>query len=111
MIAKPVSTFAQRALIIAGTFVVPAVRLAEFRPHMHAMLNASRAEDGCIEYSYAEDVLAPGLIRVFEVWRDQAALDAHVTSNHLKAWRAAWPEFGVSERRLFAYEALSQKEI
>ena len=32
-------------------------------------------EDGCIDYAYAEDVLEPGLIRVSEVWRDQAALN------------------------------------
>ena len=99
------------SLIIAGTFAVPAVRLDEFRPHMHAMLTASRAEDGCLDYSYAEDLAGPGLIRVFEVWRDQAALDAHAKADHMAAWRAAWPEFGVSERRLFAYEIASSKEI
>ncbi len=99
------------SIVIAGTFAVPAVRLAEFRPHMHAMLLASRAEDGCLDYSYAEDVQVPGLIRVFEVWRDQAAIDAHVKANHMAVWRAAWPEFGVSERRLFAYEISASKEI
>ncbi len=98
-------------LIIAGTVRVPAVRLEDFRPHMHAMLKASRAEDGCLEYSYAEDVAVPGLIRVFEIWRDQAALDAHVKADHMKTWRAAWPIFGVSDRRLFAYEVASTWEI
>ena len=99
------------SLIVAGTIRVPAVRLDEFRPHMHAMILASRAEDGCLEYSYAEDVLNPGLIRVFEIWRDQAALEAHAKAAHLGDWRAAWPNFGVSERRLFAYEVGSEKEI
>lgn len=99
------------SVIIAGTFSVPAVRLGEFRPHMHLMLEASRKEDGCEEYSYAEDVLVPGLIRVFEVWRDDAAFEAHKKADHMAHWRAAWPQFDVSERRLFAYEALSQTEI
>ena len=95
------------SLIIAGTIRVPPERLDAFRPHMIAMLEASRAEDGCLVYSYAEDVAEPGLIRVFEVWRDQAALDAHFQTPHLAAWRAAWPEFGVSDRRLIAYEVAS----
>ena len=43
---------------------------------MRAMVEASRAEDGCLGYSYAEDVLEPGLIHVAERWRDRAALVA-----------------------------------
>ena len=99
------------SLVIAGTIRVPPDRLDAFRPHMIAMLEASRAEDGCLEYSYAEDVAEPGLIRVFEAWRDQAALDAHFATPHLAVWRAAWPEFGVSDRRLIAYEVASQRAV
>ncbi|MDP1640825.1 MAG: putative quinol monooxygenase [Phenylobacterium sp.] len=99
------------SLVIAGTIRVPPERLDAFRPHMLAMLEASRAEDGCLEYAYAEDVAEPGLIRVFEAWRDQAALDAHFATLHLAVWRAAWPEFGVSDRRLIAYEVASQRAV
>ena len=62
------------SLLVAGTIRVPLQNLVDFRPHMLAMLTATRAEDGCLDYTYAEDVAEPGLIRVFEVWRDQAAL-------------------------------------
>ncbi len=41
---------------------------------MKRMSDASRAEDGCVEYGYAEDVLEPGLIHVKELWIDQNAL-------------------------------------
>ena len=99
------------SLVIAGTIRVPPERLDAFRPHMLAMLEASRAEDGCLVYSYAEDVAEPGLIRVFEAWRDQTALDAHFAQPHLAAWRAAWPEFGVSDRRLIAYEVASERAV
>ena len=58
-------------LIVAGTVRVPPQNLAAFKPHMETMLFASRGEDGCIEYSYAEDVAEPGLVRVFEAWRDR----------------------------------------
>ncbi|WP_411287350.1 putative quinol monooxygenase [Phenylobacterium sp.] len=64
------------SLIIAGTVRVPPENLAHFQPHMQAMLAASRAEDGCITSSYAVDVAEPGLVRIFEAWRDQAALQA-----------------------------------
>jgi quinol monooxygenase YgiN len=98
-------------LLIAGTVRVPPGNLAGLKPHMQAMLEASRAEDGCLAYSYAEDVAEPGLIRVFEAWRDQAAIDAHFQAPHMARWRAAWPQFGVSERRLTLYEVAAERPL
>ena len=98
-------------LIIAGTVRVPVENLQAFRPHMLAMLEASRAEDGCIAYSYAEDVAEPGLIRVFEAWRDEAALDAHFATAHMAAWRGHWPAFGVSDRQLRAYDVAAERAL
>jgi quinol monooxygenase YgiN len=99
------------SLIVAGTVRVPAENLDGLRPHMLAMMTATRAEDGCGAYSYAEDVAEPGLVHVFEVWRDQAALDAHFKTAHMAAWRAAWPGFGVSDRNLKAYEIAAERAL
>ena len=99
------------SLIIAGTVRVPPGNLAGLRPHMAAMVAGSRAEDGCVAYGYAEDVLEPGLVHVFEEWRDQAAIDAHFASAHMAAWRAAWPAFGVSDRALTLYEIASRRPL
>ena len=98
-------------LIVAGTVRAPPGNLEALRPHMAAMMAASRAEDGCLAYGYAEDVAEPGLIHVFERWENQTALEAHFQTPHMAAWRAAWPSFGVSERRLFAYEVASERAI
>ena len=98
-------------VIVAGTVRVPAENIERFRPHMEKMLAASRAEDGCIAYSYAVDVQDSGLIRVFEAWRDQAAIDAHFQAAHMVAWRASWPALGVSDRRLSLYEVASEREL
>ena len=84
-------------LLIVGTVRLPPERLNEARPVMARMISASRAEDGCEEYSYAEDVLEPGLIHVKELWRDQATLDRHFASEHIAAWRSTWPNLGVTD--------------
>jgi quinol monooxygenase YgiN len=99
------------SVIIAGTVRVPPQNLAALKPHMLAMLAASRAEDGCETYSYGEDVAEPGLIRVYEAWRDQAAIEAHFNAPHMAAWRAACAGQGVSDRRLVAYETSSQRPL
>ena len=99
------------SLIIAGTLRVPPENLEALRPHMIAMMTASRAEEGCSAYDYAEDVAEAGLLHIFEVWRDQACLDAHFKTAHMARWREAWPPLGVSDRRLIAYEVASERPL
>jgi quinol monooxygenase YgiN len=99
------------SVVILGTVRLPPQNLYLARPVMSEMVAKSRAEDGCVEYAYAEDVFEPGLIRVSEVWRDQAALDRHAASDHIKAWRAAWPRLGLHDRKLVAYEAGASRPI
>ena len=93
-----------RMLLIVGTIRLFPDRLCDALPAMKRMVESSRAEDGCEEYSYAEDVLERGLIHVKEIWRDQAALDHHFASDHLKDWRAGWAELGIGDRNLRVYE-------
>lgn len=91
-------------LLIVGTVRLPPENIELARPAMRAMAEASRVEEGCIQYVYAEDVFVPELIHVKERWADQAALDAHFASAHIKAWRAAWPVLGIGDRDLQVYE-------
>ena len=87
-------------IIVAGTVRIDPSRRDAAREVMERMITASRAEDGCIEYSYAVDVLDPSVIRVYEVWRDRESLQAHFRTPHLQAWRAAWHGFGITDRKL-----------
>jgi hypothetical protein len=59
-------------LLIVGTVRLPPENLDRARKAMRAMIAAAAAEDGCVDYGYAEDVLEPGLIHVKEFWRDRA---------------------------------------
>ena len=99
------------SIVIAGTVRVPPENIEKLKPHMLTMLAASRAEDGCLTYSYGFDVAEPGLVRVFEVWRDQAAVDAHIQAPHMKPWRAAGAELGVFDRKLSLYEVASERAL
>ncbi|MEL7198643.1 MAG: putative quinol monooxygenase [Pseudomonadota bacterium] len=90
-------------IVVEGTIRVRDIDAA--RPHMLAMIAASRQEDGCIDYAYALDLTDPGLVRVHERWRDRNALNRHLDTEHLKAWRSAWDDIGVTDRSLRLYEA------
>lgn len=92
-------------LIIMGTVRIPDGAIDTVRPAMERMLAASRAEDGCFTYNYAQDVLDPCVIHVSERWRDRAALDAHFQTAHMAEWRAAFGGLGIHGRDLALYES------
>ena len=61
------------------------------------MVAASRAEDGCLTYTFAQDLTDPDTLVVYERWRDQEALAAHGASAHMAAFQkvmAANPPVG-----------------
>ena len=99
------------SLIVAGHFSIAPENLVGLRPAMEAMITTTREEDGCEVFNFAEDVLEPGAIRVFEIWRDRAALDVHAKTPHMAQWIAARAKFGVLERVLFAYESPSRQQL
>jgi quinol monooxygenase YgiN len=92
-------------LIVMGTVRIPDGALDTARPAMAAMLAASRAEDGCLAYNYAQDVLDPCIIHISERWRDRAALDAHFRAPHMAEWRAQFGAIGISDRNLMLFIA------
>jgi quinol monooxygenase YgiN len=97
-------------LILAGSIRLPPENMPAARPVMAAMVAASRAEAGCIAYSFAEDLIEPGLVRIFEVFRDLEAQQVHSTSAHMMQWRAAWPELGIGDRQITHYQVASAVE-
>lgn len=97
-------------LLIVGTVRMPADNLPAALPAMKRMVESSRAEEGCEEYSYAADLLDPGLIHVTERWRDQEALDRHFGSAHLTEWRRSWPSLGIRDRNLRVYEVSAPRQ-
>jgi quinol monooxygenase YgiN len=99
------------SLLITGVFRVPPENLEALRPHMAAVIMASRAEAGCLDYAYSEDLLEPGLIRVFERWTDQASLDVHFAAPHMGAWKTAREALGFHGRDLVLSEVASERPL
>jgi quinol monooxygenase YgiN len=98
-------------IVLAGTIrIAPGKREAAL-PHIRAIVAASRAEPGCIAYSFSFDVNDDHLVHIFECFRDREAREAHRGAAHMKAWREAWPAAGIGERRMREYEIASVVDI
>ena len=92
-------------IVIEGSVRVAPEKIAAARPAMEAMIRASRAEAGCLDYAYSTDVLDPGLVRVTERWESREALAAHFQTPHMAEWRAQFATLGITDRSLRLYEA------
>jgi quinol monooxygenase YgiN len=98
-------------IILAGTVRVAAGKRHAAMTEIERMVHATRAEPGCIAYAFSFDVLDDHLIRIFEVFRDEAALAEHRGSAHMAAWRAALPSLGIGDRDLWHYEVSAARKI
>jgi quinol monooxygenase YgiN len=98
-------------IILAGTIRIGAGRRAAALEPMRTMIEATRAEPGCLSYSFSFDALDEQLVRIFEVFRDEAALAEHRASPHMAAWRASWPSIGISDRDMSEYRVESWRKI
>ena len=92
-------------IIIMGTVKLAPDRLEAAKPAMQRMVEASRAEEGCIAYAYAQDLLDPETIHVVEQWRDRAALTEHFATPHMAEWRGVMGDLGLTGRDLRVFEA------
>jgi quinol monooxygenase YgiN len=92
-------------VLVFATLRFPPENIERLRPHLQALVDATRRHDGCIAYDVAEDVFDPGLLRLSEVWPDAAALEAHLHAPHIAPWRAAATELGLTDRTFVSYEA------
>lgn len=91
-------------IAVIGYFRLPSERVAEALEAMKRVIEATRAEEGCLAYSYAEDALEPGLFRVTELWGSRAHLAAHFKAPHMARWVEEREALGLTDRRIAAYE-------
>lgn len=75
------------------------------------MVAETRREDGCIDYAFAEDLLEPGLIRVSELYRDEAALQAHFSSPLMARFNGELAKLRVLGVRVVAYTATGERVL
>jgi len=81
--------------VLATITIAPGKRDA-FLAEFHAIVPAVRAEDGCLAYAPAVDVVSgipiqpasrADVVVVIEQWRDLPALQAHLVAPHMGGYR------------------------
>lgn len=97
--------------MIAGYVGVPDAVKAALQKPLEAFVADTRDEPGCRDFSFAYDAVEPEKLRVFEVFDDRAAFEAHRNSPHMAEWRSVRARLGVTERHLKLFDISSVETI
>jgi quinol monooxygenase YgiN len=69
--------------------VKPDMREKFLKAIEHDCLHSEGDEPGCLRFNVLQDQKDPNAYYFYEVYKDQAALEAHRAAPHFAVWRAA----------------------
>lgn len=98
-------------IMIEGWIRMDAAGVEALRPAAVAMIEATRKEDGCFEYAFSQDLVDPGLFRIVERWRDEAALAAHFQTPHMAEFQRAMAAVGNQGGSVKLYDATLNRSL
>lgn len=91
-------------LIIAGSITTEDESGRDaFFAAVEPMVAATHAEPGCREYVFSPDPDNSTRILLFELWDDQAALDAHFATTHMAEFQGKMAAIAVVGREIKKY--------
>ncbi|MFC7176151.1 putative quinol monooxygenase [Halosegnis marinus] len=72
---------------------------------------ASRAEEGVVEYRVTTDIDDENTVRIVEQYEDDAAVDAHMTSDHFEAFQEELPAFVGGDVELVRFDVAETTQL
>ena len=76
-------------IVVNAIIESTADNIAAMKDAIAAMETASRAEDGCYDYTFSVELNNPDVIRITEKWENMEALGAHFGMPHMADFQAA----------------------
>lgn len=80
-------------------------KIDELRALLGGLVEPTRAEPGCLRYELLHNTADPTDFTFVEEWRDDAALESHFSTAHIKAALARFNELAAEPLDLRRYRA------
>ncbi len=92
-------------IIVNAKIVADPATIDAMREAIAVMETASRAEDGCDDYTFSVELNDPACMRITESWHSMDALAAHFATPHMAAFQQAMQAHPPKEVTAHFYEA------
>ncbi|MBW4691399.1 MAG: antibiotic biosynthesis monooxygenase [Lyngbya sp. HA4199-MV5] len=99
---------AHQPLTIVARFKAKPGMEARVKQDLLAMLAPSRSETGCLTYDLHINLADPSMFVLYEIWQDQASLNAHFTMPYSKQIAKAFEETLVEPYEMTLLQQISQ---
>jgi quinol monooxygenase YgiN len=76
-------------IVVNGVLESTEADIAAIKAAITEMENASRAEAGCIDYTFSVEISNPNMVRVTECWESLEVLQAHFVTPHMAVFQEA----------------------
>ncbi|MEI4462954.1 antibiotic biosynthesis monooxygenase [Exiguobacterium sp. A1_3_1] len=74
-------------IVVNAILTIKAGLADQVFPILQTVYHASQKEEGCLRYSLHQSIEDEHQFMLYEVYRDEEALEAHIASDHYKAYR------------------------
>jgi len=98
-------------IVVAGRVTVKAETREEAKQVALRMAEATRAETGCISYTFYSDLADPNAFFIFEEWESDDALRRHFETPHMAAFNQEIPKHVGGEVKIQRYEVQSVSRL
>lgn len=96
-------------VIVAGVFTVDPAQREAFLEGRKERMRTSRAERGCLEYTFSADPLDPGRVLLYERWASQEDLDAHLATPASPA--SSGPDVAPTASTITIYDVTGERPL
>lgn len=76
-------------IVVTGYLTIAPEKRAEAEAAIATLVPLTEAEDGCLQYRYSADLLAPERINIVEQWESEEAMNVHMGQAHFAAFMEA----------------------
>jgi quinol monooxygenase YgiN len=91
-------------IIVAGSVLVQETKREQAKQLALTMSNATKAEAGCLDYTFYSDLENPSRFFIFEKWETQETLSKHFQTEHMRVFNEQLPHVLASKPEIYRYE-------
>lgn len=91
-------------IIVNGRIETTADNIAALTDAIATMETASRAEDGCHDYTFSVEINDVNVIRITERWDSMAVLEVHFKTPHMAEFQKAMAAHPATSGEVHFYE-------
>ncbi|MGZ0229227.1 MAG: putative quinol monooxygenase [Acidimicrobiales bacterium] len=99
------------AVIISGKIKLDPSKRDAFMAATTPLMDATRAEDGCLEYVFTRDTHDDGLVRLFEMWDSADNLGPHMKMPHINEFFTVIATLGAIYQTITMYEVTGETPL